>query len=96
MYRVRKMLVTLVTTLAVGGSCLQIGGCDALGLAVSAISGFNPCGTLLVCDPAAYEFITSGIDGPGVRPDLDPFCVYPPFCSLDQDPIFGGLSLFGP
>jgi hypothetical protein len=96
MYRFRRMLATLASTLAVGGSCLQIGGCDVLGSAISVISDFNPCGTLLVCDPAEYEFITSGIDGPGVEPELDPFCVYPPFCSTDVDPIFGGLSLYGP
>jgi hypothetical protein len=92
MHRVRKTLVTLTTTLAVGGSCFQLGGCDALGVAVGAISNINPCGTLLNCDPAQYAFIQSGIDGPGVVPEWDPFCVYPPFCTAQQDPIFGGLS----
>lgn len=92
MHRFRRTYLTLVTTLAVGGSCLQLAGCDALGTAISAISGINPCGTILTCDPAEYEFLTSGIDGPGVRPELDPFCVYPPFCDAGVDPIFGGLT----
>ncbi len=92
MYRVRRMFVTLATTLAFGGSVFQIGGCDVLGTAVSAISTINPCGTLLVCDPREYTFVTSGIDGPGARPYDDPFCVYPPFCSASVDPIFGGLN----
>jgi hypothetical protein len=92
MYRIPRSLAAFVTTLAIGGTCLQVGSCDALGLAASAISGINPCGTILACDPQEYAFITSGIDGPGVRPDIDPFCVYPPFCTADEDPIFGGLA----
>lgn len=96
MHRFRKSLATFATTVAIGGTCFQIGGCDLLGAAASAISSINPCGTLLVCDPAYYEFVNSGIDGPGVRPEIDPFCTYPPFCSSAQDPIFGGLSLYGP
>lgn len=96
MLPIRKAFVTFATTLAAGGACFQFGGCDLLGLAGAAVAQINPCGTILVCDPAAYEFLNSGIDGPGVRPDLDPFCTYPPFCPTALDPIFGGLSLKGP
>ena len=92
MYRLRRSLTARVTTLAIGGSCFQLAGCDTLELAASAIGGINPCGTILACDPQEYAFVTSGIDGPGVRPDIDPYCVYPPFCSATQDPIFGGLA----
>ena len=92
MYRFRRSLVALATTLAVGGACLQVAGCDAVGLAAGAITNLNPCGTILACDPQEYLFVTSGIDGPGVRPDIDPFCVYPPFCDAGQDPLFGGLA----
>ena len=88
----RKTLLTFATALATGGTCLQIGGCSILGLATSAVSSINPCGTILDCDPQEYEFLTSGIDGPGVRPSIDPFCTYPPFCTTAVDPIFGGLT----
>jgi hypothetical protein len=98
MHRIRKSFVTLMMTLAAGGACFQFGGCDVLGLAAAAITSINPCGSLLNCDQREYEFLTSGISGPGVRPEIDPFCTFPPFCSLSplQDPIFGGLSPTGP
>lgn len=73
-----------------GGACFQFGGC--VGGAVDLLGNLNACGTLLNCDPRIGEFVTSGIDGPGVYPDEDPFCTYPPFCTTAQDPIFGGLS----
>jgi len=31
------------------------------------------------------------ITGPGARPELDPFCTWPPLCPNTADPIFGGL-----
>jgi hypothetical protein len=96
MYRFRKSFMALAMTLALGGTCFQLAGCDLVSGAAKAIANINPCGTILACDPALYEFANSGIDGPGVRPDLDPFCTYPPFCSTDVDPIYGGLSLYGP
>jgi len=91
MYRIPRSLAAFATTLAIGGTCLLVGGCDAIELAAGAIGGLNPCGTILACDPQEYRFVTSGIDGPGVVPDLDPFCTYPPFCDAGSDPIFGGL-----
>ena len=86
-----KSFLTLVMTLA-AGACLQIGGCNVLGMARSAIDSINPCGTILACNPRTYQFLRSGIDGPGVRPDIDPFCTYAPFCDSSSDPIFGGLA----
>ncbi len=90
MHRFRKAFVTFATTVAAGGACFQLGGCDLFGLAASAVASINPCGTILACDPAMYDFATSGIDGPGVRPDIDPFCTYAPFCGA-EDPIYGGF-----
>lgn len=69
--------------MAGGGVVLQLGSC------VDLIQNTNPCGSILNCDPATWDFVTSGIDGPGSYPDIDPFCTFPPFCSPDQDPIFG-------
>ena len=92
MYRIRKALATLAIALAAGGTCFQVGGCDLLGLAAGGISRINPCTTFLACDPRAYQLLNSGIDGPGVRPAIDPFCTFPPFCGQAQDPIFGGIG----
>lgn len=92
MYRVRKTLTALVISLATGGTCFQVGGCDLLGLAASGIARINPCTTILACDARGYQFLNSGIDGPGVRPSIDPLCTYPPFCAQAQDPIFGGIT----
>jgi hypothetical protein len=91
MFRVRKSSVMLAMALAAGGTCFQLGACNVFSLASSAISSINPCGTILDCNPQVYQFLTSGIDGPGVQPDLDPFCTYAPFCDATVDPIFGGL-----
>jgi hypothetical protein len=93
MHRLRRAVLTFATTLAAGGTCFQVGGCIPWQTVGQAIGSINPCGRFLVCDPAQYEFITSGIDGPGVRPDIDPFCTYAPFCTADLDPIFGGLAI---
>ncbi len=90
MRNLRKPLVSLLTA-ASAGTCLQLGPCGLPELRQLA-SSLNPCGTILLCDPRAFEFVQSGIDGPGVRPDVDPFCTFPPFCSQDVDPIFGGLA----
>jgi len=92
----RIPLMSIITALAVGGSCFNVGGCDLASLAANAVKNINPCGTILACDPQDYAFITSGIDGPGVQPDIDPFCVFPPFCDWGVDPIFGGLTAATP
>lgn len=90
MVRMQRLALPGVVGVWAAGTCLQLGGCS-FGLG-SLLNNFNPCGTILACDPRAYQFITSGIDGPGVRPDIDPFCTFPPFCAADEDPIFGGLA----
>ena len=92
MQRLRRRITVLATVLAVGGACFQVGGCNAFELLSSAVSSINPCGTILACNPQEYAFLKSGIDGPGANPYLDPFCVFPPFCDADVDPIFGGLT----
>ncbi len=72
----------LMARLAIGGVALQFGGCgfDTLRRFVGT---FNPCGIVTECDPQTYEFLTSGYDGPGVNPDIDPACTFPPFCAND-------------
>jgi hypothetical protein len=65
-----------------GAALLQLGGCSPKGIG-SYLSNFNPCGTILNCDPVAYRFYTSGYEGPGVDWDVDPVCTFPPFCAND-------------
>ncbi|MEW6250652.1 MAG: hypothetical protein AB1716_08380 [Planctomycetota bacterium] len=68
--------------LLTSGTALQIGSCG-LGDVGHFIADFNPCGTILNCDPVTYRFIQSGYEGPGADPDIDPACTYPPFCPGD-------------
>jgi hypothetical protein len=68
--------------LAAAAGAVLPAGCGDLGRFVA---NFNPCGTILNCDPVQYEFIRSGYEGPGADPDIDPACTYPPYC--DGDPF---------
>ncbi len=78
---------TLLAMLISGGIAFQVFGCNPEGLA-ALFSSFNPCGTVLNCNPQVFLFAREGIDGPGVRLDVDPFCSFPPFCNPQDDPIF--------
>ncbi len=61
------------------GTVYQVGGCTASGIG-HFIGQFNPCGTILNCDPIQYRFVRSGYVGPGADPSVDLFCTYPPYC----------------
>lgn len=76
-------LVKAFAALTAGGTVFQINGCGILDSLENVFSNFNPCGTVLACDPVTYRFLTSGYRGPGVDPDIDPACTYPPFCPND-------------
>jgi hypothetical protein len=76
-----------------GSSIVFQVNCYPLGTLVNTVNGVNPCLGILNCDPREYNFIRSGITGPGLQPDVDPFCTFPPFCTQAQDPIFGGLGV---
>lgn len=89
MRRFHHRILLLSASVATGGACFQFGCVGGVG---SVLNSFNPCGTIFNCDARLYQFVTSGIDGPGVRPEIDPFCTFPPFCDATQDPIFGGLA----
>lgn len=85
---------TWLAVLIGGGIAFQFLGCTPEGL-VSLFGNFNPCGTVLNCNPQTFLFAREGIDGPGVRVDVDPFCSFPPFCGPGTDPVFGTV-LGGP
>ncbi len=78
----QKRLMTVLTAIMLTGTCFQFGGCN-LGGIPSFLSNFNPCGTILNCDPVEYTFSTSGYVGPGADPSVDPACTYPPYCAGD-------------
>ena len=80
MHNAYRRLLHVAVSLAVSGTLFQIGGCD-LSTAFGFIRDYNPCGTILVCDPVSYRFLTSGYEGPGVDPTIDPACTYPPYCN---------------
>lgn len=85
--RVLRSAVLIAST----GMAFQLSSCTP-----GAIGGFfadlNPCGTILICDPLAYRFLTSGYEGPGVNYDIDPACTFPPYCPASVDPFLGTLN----
>lgn len=84
-FRKRSALWTMAACMT--GVCLQ--GCGV----ASFLGQFNPCGSILECDPIEYRFLTSGYVGPGIAPRIDPACTYPPFCT--DDPFVGGAGAGG-
>jgi hypothetical protein len=82
MNRLCRRLFAFSSLILLTGTLL--GGCGDVG---ALIANFNPCGTILNCDPREYTFIRSGYRGPGVDPNVDPSCTYPPFCPADSDPF---------
>lgn len=87
----RSRAKLLCTVALAGASIVFQVNCFPLGSLVNTLNGVNPCIAVLNCDPREYNFIRSGIDGPGLDADVDPFCTFPPFCTQAQDPLFGGL-----
>ncbi len=78
----KKRIVGMALSLVAGGTLFQLGSCS-VGSALGYISGLNPCGSILACDPVTYRFLTSGYRGPGADPTIDPTCTYPPYCAGD-------------
>lgn len=81
--RTYAKLAALAAPIATGGLAFQL-SCSGI---TNLLGQVNPCGTILACDPALYRLIAADIDTPGVRPEIDIFCTYPPFC--ENDPILG-------
>jgi hypothetical protein len=81
-----KRFIATLSMVSASAVTFQLGGC---GSALQYIGSYNPCLTIVACNPAAYEFARSGLDGFTFDPAIDPFCALPPFCSPTQDPIFG-------
>ena len=80
MLPIRSRIMHFTLLLVSGGTLF--GGCTTVG---QFIKDFNYGGSVFAMTPQAYRFLTSGYEGPGVDPDIDPACTYPPFC--DGDPF---------
>ncbi|HSW44035.1 MAG TPA: hypothetical protein VLM89_00515 [Phycisphaerae bacterium] len=65
-----KAILTLTLTAAMTGPMVQLGCVEKLS------KNFNPCGTILNCDPAEYDLMI--YDYPDWR--LDPTCTIPGQC----------------
>lgn len=91
----RSMRHKFAATLALASVGTVFQSCGIANVA-SFVANQNPCGVIFVCNPQLYDFARSGIDGPGVNIEADPFCTFAPFCTADVDPIFGGLGIPNP
>jgi hypothetical protein len=76
----RNRVLRFASILLMSGTLFQFNGCFSD--AASFVNNINPCGTILNCNPLSYNYWRSGYEGPGVDPDVDPACTYPPFCTL--------------
>lgn len=82
----RTRLLGLALSAGLVGGAFQLGGCSFRDVN-HFVGNINPCGTIIACDPTSYTFLTSGYQGPGVAPDIDPACTYPPYCDPNSDPF---------
>lgn len=89
--RIRNKAKWVVILGMVATGSIELATCSPSSI-LSTVGGINPCGTVLTCDPATYNFIRAGYNGPGVNPNVDVFCTYPPFCGT-SDPIFGTVTV---
>ena len=80
MRSMKSSAVSIIASLSLGGAVFQVGGC---GNVFGFLRNYNPCGVVLQCDPVTFRFLTSGYEGPGVDPEIDPACTFPPFCAND-------------
>lgn len=72
----------LLVAAALSGSAGQFGCLTA------AAKNFNPCGTILVCDPYEWDIMMLGDNYPDW--DLDPTCTLPGSCGGGVFPYGGG------
>ena len=61
------------------GSCLT-----------TAMRQFNPCGTIIDCNPLEYDYLVYGLPENAPDWDLDPTCTIPGFCGGTPFPFGGG------
>ncbi len=66
--------------IATSGMLLEL---SCAGVGEKVVTGINPCGTILNCDPVEWDLITS--DYPDW--DLDPTCTVPGQCGTVWPPV---------
>jgi hypothetical protein len=70
------MCTSLVGTMSAAGCLNKVG------------RNLNPCGTILNCDPAEWDWMMHRNDYPDL--DIDPTCVIPGMCGGSWPPTTGG------
>lgn len=78
---VRRIALQLVLASSVCGASYSVTGCLS-----SAASNFNPCGTVLTCDPAEWDLMRMDSSQPNY--DYNPTCAIPGLFNC-SDPITG-------
>ena len=89
MFCKHSRLLCLGVCLLVAVATLGSVGCTPKD-AFAFVKDFNPVGTIIPGDPVQYRFLTSGYEGPGVNPEIDPACTYPPYCQ--NDPFISSMA----
>ncbi len=80
----RSRRLAFAAYVALSATVLQLGSCGITDIG-RFFARFNPCGSILNCDPYLYEFFLSGYEGPGVDSNVTVFCTFPPWC-FDEPP----------
>jgi hypothetical protein len=86
---VRRIGLQILLTSAVCGATYGVTGCLS-----SAATNFNPCGTILTCDPAEWDLMLMDPTQPNY--DYNPTCAIPGLLNCDT-PItgLGGVATTG-
>ncbi len=82
-----QVALQLALASALGGTAFQFGGC-----ASAAYNNFNPCGTILNCDPAEWDLIHMDNNLPNF--EYNPTCVIPGLLNCST-PISAGFTPTG-
>jgi hypothetical protein len=90
MKRMTKIQAILRVSLAI----LFIGTTFQAGCLGTLMRNFNPCGTIIECDPLEYDYLAYGLPENAPDWDLDPTCTLPGFCGPVPFP-FGGSGTAG-
>jgi hypothetical protein len=82
---VRRIALQLVLASTVCGATYGVTGCLS-----SAATNFNPCGSILTCDPAEWDLMLMDTTQPNY--DFNPTCALPALLNCDTPLVGGGTT----
>jgi hypothetical protein len=85
---VRRIALQLVLASTVCGATYGVTGCLS-----AAATNFNPCGSILTCDPAEWDLMLMDTSQPNY--DYNPTCPLPGLLNCDTPLVGGGTSTTG-